>query len=338
MRRLAVVFLLLAVVALMWTGGWFFAVRQAGAELDALLQSERDQGRIFTCPKRSFGGFPTDLTLSCVNARFEGKDGDRTVNVQVAGLNAEASLFHARDLKVTLLGPLTYRTSDGAADVRASWGGMIATVAGLPEVRTFRIDGHDVTVDGAFGATGRQGGTAQTLRASFSGVPGTPTPSVDFDIAIKGSSVPPLDDVLGSRAPMDATLAGRLDHADAAKGVTPEEAIENWRAAGGRIDLARTQLDHAESRIIASGSLMLDAAHRPEGRLDASFAGLGPVLAQFGIRGDVSAATSLIGSLLGGKAPPADAPPGALSLPILFRGGRLAIGPIRTDIMLPPLY
>lgn len=338
MRRLFGVVLLLALFALIWTGVWFFAARQAGAELDALLQSERDQGRVFTCPRRTFSGFPTELTLSCVDAGFEGKDGDRTVDVRVAAVSAEASLFHLRELKVTLLGPLTYKTSDGAVDLRASWASLLATVVGLPEAQTFRLDGHDVTVDGAFGATGRQGGTAQTLRASFSAVPGAPTPSLDFDIAIKGSSVPPLDDFLGGRAPVDATVAGRLDHADAAKGVTPEEAIENWRVAGGRVDLARTQLDHADSRVVASGSLMLDSAHRPEGRLDASFAGLGPVLARFGIRGDVSAATSLIGALLGGKPPAAEAPPGALNLPLQFRGGRLAIGPIRTDVELPPLY
>lgn len=338
MRRVLVVFLLLAAVALVWAGGWLFAVRQAGAELDAVLQSERDHGRTFTCPKRSFGGFPSDLTLSCVNPGFEGRDGDRTVDVQVAGLTAEASLFHLRELKVTLLGPLTYRTSDGTADLRASWAGLTATLADLPAAQMFRIDGRDVTVDGTFGAAGRQGGSAQALRASFAAVPGTATPSLDFDIAIKGSSIPPLDDVLGGRAPADLTLAGRLDHADAASGVTPEDAIEGWRAAGGRIDLARTQLDHADARVTASGALRLDPSHRPEGRLDASFAGLGPVLARFGIRGDMTAAASLIGTLLGGKPPPANAPAGTVSLPIEFHGGRLAIGPIRTDVTLPPLY
>ena len=114
--------------------------------------------------------------------------------------------------------------------------------------------------------------------------------------------------------------------------------MERWRRAGGHVDLATARLMRGVSQVSATGSLRLDDAHRPQGRLDARFVGMESILARFGISGNLAGVGSLLGSLFGDHHAAARAEPGTLALPINLTNGRVAVGPIRTSIPLPPLY
>jgi hypothetical protein len=76
---------------------------------------------------------------------------------------------------------------------------------------------------------------------------------------------------------------GVISHLDTTSGGDLAEAAETWRQAGGAIDLTEADLHKGVTDIGASGHLDLDALHRPHGRIDASGAGLEPILTRYGV-------------------------------------------------------
>ena len=112
-----------------------------------------------------------------------------------------------------------------------------------------------------------------------------------------------------------------------------------WRAAGGRLEIADLGVTKGNASANVQGTASLDPLHRPEGRLQARIAGLGPVLAQFGFPSSVVAIDNLIGGLLGGgKAKDKNARKDEFSLPIVADNGRLRIGPLVLQGAVQPLY
>lgn len=333
MRKILLLVLLIGVVAAGWSALWFYAAREAGVRFDGWLASEDTQGRSWTCPERKIGGYPAALTITCAKPTYSGHTPTGTESGTAKSLLVEAAVTHPTSLALTLGAPLTYKSADGTADIKANWSSLTIDLEGLTDTKTVAVHGKDVAVDNLSGEE-RQGGKATTLDATFD----LTQPRIGFDIAIGGTTMPVLDGLLGGEAPVEAALAGRLDRKDVGGSATLPDAIERWRQQGGQVTLESSRVARADASVTGSGTLGLDDAHRLQGRLDASFVGLEPVLKRFGISGNLAAAGSLLSTLFGGGPPKAQAAPGSLNLPISFQNGRLGIGPIRTLIALPPLY
>ena len=109
-------------------------------------------------------------------------------------------------------------------------------------------------------------------------------------------------------------------------------------SAGGAIDLTEALLRKGATEIGASGHLDLDALHRPHGRIDASGAGLEPVLARYGVPSGALAIDGLLTGLIGSPVAPSAGAPQALRLPLRLENGRVFVGPVRTPLTLLPLY
>ena len=331
--------MVLALVAIWaaWSGLWILAQREAGRRIDAWIDAEATQGRVWTCPGRTITGYPLALVLSCRHPVFAGEALGQGVRGSLAGLTVVASLLHPRGLALDLAAPFPYATADARGDVTGTWTTLRSTLSGLPTIHALTLRGSDVGVKGRFGEGDRQGGRAAALDATFALASEGADPTLDFTVAVDAVAVPPLDALLGGTTPADVVLGGRLDQARTEDARSPEELMERWRLAGGHIDLAVSRLTRGASQVSATGSLRLDDAHRPQGRLDARFVGMEPILARYGIGGNLAGVGALLGNLFGGHAR-APIEPGTLALPINLTNGRLAVGPIRTPIALPPLY
>ncbi len=337
MRRIGLAVIVLVAVGAAWSGLWFFAQREAGRRIDAWIDAEATQGRMWTCPGRTITGYPLALVVTCRQPVFVGQALGQGVRGSLAGLTAAASLLHPRSLALDLTSPFTYRTADARVDVTGAWSALHSTLFGLPAIRALALRGSDVGVEGRFGGDDREGGHAAAIDATFTLATGGVDPTLDFTVTVGAVAVPPLDALLGGATPADVALSGRLDQARTEDARSPEELMERWRLAGGHVDLASSHLTRGGSQVSATGSLRLDDAHRPQGRLDARFVGMEPILAHYGISGNLAGVGSLLGSLFGGHAhEPTE--PGTLALPINLTNGRVAVGPIRTPIPLPPLY
>jgi hypothetical protein len=341
MRVLGVLLVLAVLVGGAWTTFWFYAAGETGRTLDAWMAQEQTQGRRWDCSRRAVAGFPLALEVTCDLPRFAGVVLGEQAAGSLAGLTMKAALTNPSRASFTLASPLAYRTVDGQTDFTITWSRMRVDLDGLTtEVDAAAISGGDIAVQGRFGATGTQSGRAAKGDVTLGAAPGTADPAVDFNIAFAGAGVPLLDSLLGGVQPADLVLAGRLTHADVEDAESAPALIERWRQRGGNITFAAAQLARGVSRVDASGPLHLDGAHRIEGKLDASFTGAGPILRRYGINPNLAAAGSILNSLFGkhdAGAKPAGGPD-AIQLPIIFRNGRLGVGPVLTPVALPPLY
>ena len=337
MRRVASYFVLVVVVAAAaWTGLWFYGAGAMKAGADDWIATERAQGRVWTCPDRAVGGYPFALDLVCRDATFAGQAMGQAVTAKLARVSAAVNLARPRQLALALAAPFSFRTSDGQTSVDGTWQSLDVDVGSLPAVDAIALHAKGVTLAGVFAGTGPEKGAADALDLHA----GYADASVlAFDVGLKSLAMPELDAFLGGAAPADVAMAGRIDHAGIGGARTPEQAMEFWRAAGGRIAIERSRASRAGASVEATGTLGLDEAHRLRGRLDAEFLGLEPILARYGIHGNLAVVGSLVSALFGGggsrKAPAA---PGAIDLPISFTNGRLGVGPITTPVRLNPLY
>jgi hypothetical protein len=343
MRKLVFIsIVLLVAVGLVWSGLWFYAAREAAEQLDQVRAAEAKEGRLWSCGHRAFSGFPFGLTLDCDKPRFEGRAPDQTVAIDAQRLSVAASLLDPHKLIAHLTGPLFYKTSDGQVAAKFDWSSALIQADGVPAPRGLRLVIDDLTYTGTFGAAGTQAGLSRSVAAQLAWPDAHASAQTAFAVTLQGAPIAALDQWLGSNAPTEADVTGSFDAVDVSAARTPEEALDIWRQAGGRLTLAASHISHATSRLSGTGTLSLDAAHRPQGQIDASFVGLDPVLKRYGINANLAAAGSLLTSLFGGAraapAPPVATEPGALTLPIVFKNGHLGIGPIATDVEVPPLY
>lgn len=339
MRKTAGLLIAFAVFVLAWSAAWFAASVYAGRQVDGFIAAEARQGRDWACPDRHVGGYPFALAVTCRDATYAGQADGQRVDGQVAGLAARVALWNPRVVEIALAPPFSFRSSDGQTDVGGTWGGLTIDLSTLPDPRTLALRGTDLVVNGHVPGQPDASSRVAAFVARFTTSPSQPDRTVDFAVALTGAPVTVLDDLIGGgSAPVDATVAGRLDKADPGEARTPGEAMEHWRANGGTVSLSDVKVSRGGASVTASGALGLDDQHRLRGKLDASFVGLEPILQRYGISGDVAALGSLLGTFFGGGRSAKPAAPGALALPISFRNGRLGVGPITTAVKLAPLY
>lgn len=338
MRKAGITLLLLVVVAAGWSALWVWAAHEASHQLDQWLAAEETQGRSWTCPNRTLGGYPVAITIACSDVTFAGEAMGQGVAAELSHLQAEIALWHPRRLALHLTPPFAYKTSDSTTKLGATWARLDIALDGLPNLEAIELGGEKIAVAGTFGDQGRQSGSTRQLHTRFTLPTDPKAPTLDFSIAVDGAPIAALDALVGGTAPADVALVGSLDHADAGDARTPDEAIETWRQAGGRIALQSGTITREGAKAMASGMLGLDSQHRPQGHLDAQFVGLEPILARYGINGSLAGAASMLSALFGGGKPATPTVPGALALPISLKNGHLGVGPISTGVELSPLY
>jgi hypothetical protein len=328
--------LLVVGLAIGWTLLWRAAAAQTKSVLDAWMVREAAVGRVWTCPDRTIAGFPFAIRVRCAAPRFSGDLAGITTQGSLGGFEAVAAVYHPTEIQASLDAPFTVTTADGATAVTFGWGRLTLVLSGLPTAVTeAAMNADDMSVSGKVGGLGAIAARAKTVTAGARRDAGRADDAYAFSFATSGAAVPLIDALLGGAMPASIDVAGTLTQADVTRPGTPLDRIESWRMAGGHIDLARLVFSRGAMRIEASGGpLSLDAAHRPQGRLDARADGFDPVLRRLGVNPAVVAIGGLLGGVLGGRSQGG----GGLHLPIGLDHGLLVIGPVRTSFAVAPLY
>ena len=159
--------------------------------------------------------------------------------------------------------------------------------------------------------------------------------SYDFMASFNQGSIPALSSLLATQLPIDMQVRGTISQADLRGAETLQDFLENWRAANGHVEITTAGLTSGHIFFDAKGGLDLDDQHRVKGKLDASFGGLDKAFRQLGIDPALIIAGQVLAGLLGGGR---GGGTGRTNLPLTFSEGFLSIGPVRTQIQIPPLY
>ncbi|CAA2154773.1 hypothetical protein MBRA_00449 [Methylobacterium brachiatum] len=338
-------YILLALIAVAWSAGWFWLRGRAATEIDGWIAREAAAGRSWTCADRSLTGYPFRIELRCSAVTLERSDG----RFRLGPSTAVAQVYQPRLVLFESAGP--FHVEQGALTGDAAWSKLQGSVHGASDGFTrasLVVDGPNVTVTGA--DPGPIAVTGQHLELHARPTPGRyeSEGAVDVSLRLAQAVVPQLDALTGNPAPGDLSLDATLTQATVLRtGPVPRE-LERWRQAGGTLDLTGLSLAKGAQRIQAKGALALDDAHRPVGQLDLRAAGMdaliGSVVGQrFG--SDKGALVGqLVGGLLGlGRQPEPEASADAAPLkplpPLKLINGRLVFSgfPI-PNVYLPVLY
>lgn len=331
---------LLVLLALAWTLLWRFAAGESEKIIAAWIDREKSFGRIWSCSDRRIEGFPFTIEITCTKPHFDGMIFGRHFTGGLGGFRATALLFHPRAVTARLGSPFAVLSDDRATNLELAWGGLQLVLAGLPQ-NVWRVDiaGQKLAWHGTLEGLGAVTGAAARLVADAMAHPDQADRAYDFNVAISAATLPDLDRFLGAALPTEIDAQGTVTKAIFDPALTVAENMDNWRSAGGRLDLVEASLTHGDTTFMARGSLSLDDLHRVQGKLDTQSRGLEPLLLRLGVNPVLVSAGALLSNLIAGATPGgAETPPETLVVSVGFDDGRLSIGPARTAIRLPPLY
>ena len=120
-------YILLALVAIGWSAGWFWIRARAASEIDGWIAREAAAGRTWTCADRSLGGYPFRIELRCSAVTLERADG----RFRLGPSTAVAQVYQPRLVVFESAGPFHVEQGDLIGD--ASWKGLQGSFHGAAE-------------------------------------------------------------------------------------------------------------------------------------------------------------------------------------------------------------
>ena len=338
-RRLVLAAILaLPLLAGAWTGLWFLAASKARQAALDWIEAKRAQGYHATHGAIEARGFPFSLRLEIAKPRFgvgpEGADWLwRTdwVTVHIQPWNLRQLALSAAGAHVV---ELTRRGARVPYLLDAGWLDAILTLN-----RDWDLEGVFVELrEAEFGRTDRP------ERASLAGLdinlrlprdPGEGAPRAELSLAVDQLGLPaelgaPLGDTV-EFAFLDLALYGRI-----APGPL-KDALDEWRRAGGTIEIRRMEGKWGPLAAEGEGTAALDAQLQPMGAFTTRLSGYGDAIDQLveaeWVRPTEGAAAKVVLNLVSKPGPDGVA---EVHVPLTVQDGGVFVGPASL-MALPPV-
>jgi hypothetical protein len=324
------------VLAIGWSIFWYVSATITGREIGVWIKREAQNGRDWTCPERSVGGYPFRIEITCKNPTFSGPAAGIPVAGKLAGIHLVAQIYNPKLIIGEADGPFDFILTQDGTRTTANWKLMQISVRGVPDAlqrTSFIADQIAVSVTSSNGRafSGRADNLQIHLRRGAED-----QHAFDFAVTSTNTVSADLDSATGIDAPATLQVYGTVTQAETIGGGTIPQLLERWRTAGGSLVLDNAAIVKGSLNAQGTGTLHIDGTHRLDGRLDLTASGLAPVLQRYGIAPQLLDIGGLIGGLLTGRAPAQGA--GQIRLPLTFDHGQLGLGPVRSLALLPPLY
>jgi hypothetical protein len=327
--------ILLAVVV-GWSIFWFVASRQNASIITGWMKQEAQHGRIWSCPDQKVGGYPFTVTISCTNLLFQGEVFGKQLTGTVHGFRASAPLLRTDSLFAEMDPPFAAKSSDGALDIAMQWTYLALDLEGQPDIfERISLVGDGVTLQGTIGGTDVINGKVADFNSYVVLSPDRHDHAYDVAFAFNDGSFPALNTFLDTQLPVSVSLGATISQADITGVASLRDFLEKWRGANGQLDVTNARLRSGTISFDAGGTLGLDDEHRVKGKLQTEFGGLDKALRHLDVDPALLTVGQVLSNLLGNGGKDSAH---RLKLPLTISDGRLAIGPVRTSIQIPPLY
>ena len=292
------------------------------------------------CASSEIGGFPFRLRLNCSQFSAPLRAGQTQILAKADEARGEASIFAPNHIVLTLSSPLSLQKPDGSALAKLRHAGMTLDVAwsshGLDEAQldASALDWRPEAPEAGIAFN------LQKLNVRLKPL----GDSLHVDVVGDGLTAPMLQSVLQKSDLSRFSFSGQIAPAPRAS-EDWRAAVETWRGKSGAVTIEKLDWRTGDFSFSLDGSLALDEAHRPAGRLNVAAKGAGPILARMGVPVSAAQAQNLISALLGKaqgnpQAKPQAQPEGgdSLALPLILDKGRIYLGPLRLPATMAPLY
>lgn len=343
---------LLLLIAVIWSGVWFYAAGRAEREIDAWVAREARLGRIWNCGERHLAGYPFRFELKCRGPSLETRGGDPII-ITAASAHAVAQIWAPNHIVAEFQPPARVVDRGSGKSYAATWSLLqmsgVGDLSGQPQ--RFSLQVTEPRLDEAQDAGQAPGSPAavQPVAGTLLGahlvefhVRRTPAANgaldnVDFAFGAKNARAAVLDRA-GSPGPLDMTVQGTVTAAADLRPMPVEQRLKAWAAAGGVARLERLALTTPTVAATASGAVSVDPAGLVNGKLDLGFAGFQDLVAGLGRAGAIpSDLAPIVGALaMVGKPTTVEGRKG-VSYALSFNKGALRFGPLQVGFV-PPLF
>ncbi len=335
-KLLYIPFILFGIIAVLWSGGWFFAKGRAEEGMDRFFAQQKLAGRIFACPDRQISGFPFRFAVFCGKPAYEQTMPDgRVIKGSLEAFTAYARIYAPTHLIAEAKGPLRLVNQDGTG-LTVTWASLEASYQGtLSALSEVSVQARAVAMTPVNSTESL--GAIEKIEAHIRSVPDKPEGNYALAVLAEGAQIPELN------AYLETPDAARLELQASADKLTQIDrrdvrvTLENWRKAGGRANIALFKLAKGRLVIDAKGDVGLDDERRPQGRIDTAIAGAEQLLAKLGGRRQGGGVGGVLGGLLGGNRQQQPARSISIPLPLRLENGRALLGPFPLA-QLKPLY
>jgi hypothetical protein len=362
-RWVVLPFLLVVVLAALWTGFWFYAASVAQTTLDRWREQEARLGRVYTCGSQTAGGYPFRIEVRCTDAALEMRASLPPLVVKAKDLIAVAQVYEPNLLIAEITAPLVISDPGGGKPFVAGWDLAQASLRGRPNApERISIVVDRLRVDRGEGSDAL--GSAGHLEIHARANPGSTPDNAIIDLAIRltGATAPAAGSFTAQ--PLDAEVTTVLRGLRTFAPKPLPALLKELQAAGGRLELANARLQQGETIARATGSLALSGSGRLDGTVLLTVAGLEKFIAaqgglqklapSAGIPNRTAPALSALdrfapalggaarerieSSLLGllGERTQLEGKP-AIAMPLRFSDGAAFLGPVPLG-QTPPLY
>ncbi|WP_413989901.1 DUF2125 domain-containing protein [Labrys okinawensis] len=330
-RRVFLPIILLAIVAIAWSGFWWYATSRVSTEMDRFIAKQAELGRQISCDQRSVGGYPFRIEVHCASPKVEGNRAGKAFSANLGEINAVAQVYQPNKVLLEAKSPMVLVDKDGdGVTVTSNWTSAEASASiwtSGPQNADMVIKGLTTTVD--------RGGQTQTMfdtanvEAHIRLAEGANAAPGAYDLAadVDAKAVAPVDLFLGASSPLSATFRGTITRIDL-QPMPMEDRLRDWAENGGTLTITQAQLNRGPSSVKASGMVGLETSGHPSGDLVVALSGVPELADTLKQSGRVPASlTSLLGvglSMLGkptnidGKA--------AVEVPVKVANGKVNIG------------
>jgi hypothetical protein len=354
---LFVPFALVLLLAIAWTGLWFYAAARAEAEIAAWRAREWQAGRHQDCASQSIGGYPFRIEVRCGAATFELK-GAPTLRLSLPSVLAAVQVYDPSLLISEFKGPLDISEPDRPPRYIVNWNLGQASVRGLPSA----VERASLVLESPTVSDRSVVGSDTIFRARRLELHGRPAQGSTADN-------PLIETVLR----LDAAVADQLHHL-AAKPIDAEIAtvlrgvtdispkpwpvrFKEWQARDGQIEISKARIQQEDVIAVGAGTLKLTARGGLDGSLQVTVVGIEKVLKMFDIErimseGQIGATLSALDRLipgLGGIARQSAGPSlvaalgqrtvldgrPAVAFPVRFADGIVYLGPFQVGQVAP---
>jgi hypothetical protein len=353
---LFVPFILVVLLAIVWTAFWFYASDRAQAEIGAWRAHERQAGRLQDCGSQSIGGYPFRIEVRCGAASFELK-GPSTLQLKLPAALAAVQVYDPKLLIGEFTGPLEISEPGRPPSAVVDWKLAQASVRGLPagiERASLVLDAPIVRDAGAVVLFRAERAELHGRQAGDS-APGNP--AVETVLRLSSAVADKLHPL--ATKPIDAEIATVLRGVDDISPMPWPMRLKQWQARDGRLEIINAKLVQEDIVATGSGALRLTAHGGLDGNLQVTVVGIEKVLKMFDIErimseGQIGATLSALDRLMPGLGGIArqNAAPGlvaalgqrtvldgkpAVAFPVRFVDGTVFLGPFQVGVV-PPLF
>ena len=109
------------VLAILWTGLWYYSASRADKTLAGWVQREAAAGRVYSCGTQSIGGFPLGIHAHCADASAEIKTSEPPYAIAAKDIDFVAEVYDPTRLIGDVTGPVTLAALGQSPSLTADW-------------------------------------------------------------------------------------------------------------------------------------------------------------------------------------------------------------------------